>query len=124
MFSNLPSYKFGDTDEMADELSRLVAEGTKTATSCIYKSDDIISVVGEKNIILDSKNNPVCVVETTEVKVVPFNQVDASFAYDEGEGSRTLEEWQKSHEEFFSRNGGFSPDMLLVCERFSLVNLL
>lgn len=124
MLDDLPSYKFGDSDEMADYLARLVAEGIKTATSWIYKSDDTISVVGERNIILDSKSNPLCIVETTEVRVIPFNQVDAVFAYDEGEGDRSLEYWRKEHEAFFSRNGDFNQDMLIVCERFKIFKLL
>ena len=32
-----------------------------------------------------------------------------------------LEGWRTSHEAYFARNGGFSPDMWLVCERFTLV---
>ncbi|MEJ2019298.1 MAG: ASCH domain-containing protein, partial [Maritimibacter sp.] len=29
--------------------------------------------------------------------------------------------WQKGHEAFFTRNGGFDPEMMLVFEHFELV---
>ena len=53
-------------------------------------------------------------------------EVDARFAYEEGEGDRSLEYWQEAHWRFFSRtlpNVGREPttDMPLVCERFRVV---
>jgi uncharacterized protein YhfF len=47
--------------------------------------------------------------------------VDAQFANDEGEDGRSLESWRHEHQVFFERNGGFKPDMLLVCERFKVI---
>ena len=38
--------------------------------------------------------------------------------------SAPLADWRKGHQEYFERNGGFSPDMELVCERFKLVEVL
>jgi uncharacterized protein YhfF len=32
--------------------------------------------------------------------------------------------WRAGHKDYFERNGGFSPDMELVCERFRLVETL
>ena len=82
--------------------------------------------VGELSIILDGADQPLCVVETTEVAVRPFNKVDAQFARDEGEGDRTLAYWRQAHERFFTRSLAsmgrkFSETMPLVCERFRVV---
>ena len=40
----------------------------------------------------------------------------------EGEGD--FEEWKRGHIAYFTRNGGYDPDMLLVCERFRLIEVL
>ena len=56
-------------------------------------------------------------------RVVPFDEVDADHARDEGEGDQSLEHWRVSHERFFTEHsdGGFSPDMPVVLERFSVL---
>ncbi len=83
--------------------------------------------VGQKTIVLDGNDDPLCIIETTEVEVRPYNEVDARFAYEEGEGDRSLESWRQAHWRFFSRtlpNMGKepTPDMPLVCERFRVIH--
>jgi uncharacterized protein YhfF len=41
-------------------------------------------------ILIDGAGGPVRVVRTTQVDVVEFADVDAAFAWDEGEGDRSL----------------------------------
>ena len=60
--------------------------------------------------------------ETTEVTIRRFRDVPEDFALAEGEGS--FDDWTRGHIDFFTRNGGFDPDMELVCERFRLVEML
>ena len=121
---------WGDSPEMADELGALIADGTKTATcSALWEyeaEDEPLPQVGLKSVVLDGKGDPLCIVETTEVEVRPYEEVDAGFAYEEGEGDRSLEYWREAHWRFFSRtlpNIGKEPttDMPLVCERFRVV---
>lgn len=121
---------FGDSPQMADELGTLVADGTKTATcSALWEWEaegSALPAMGEKAVVLDGSGKPLCIIETTEVKVRPYEEVDASFAYEEGEGDRSLEYWREAHWRFFSRtlpNIGRepAPDMPLVCERFRVV---
>lgn len=120
---NLPRDRFGDNNRMADQLAALVVQGIKTASCSAYNPGQTLSNVGERVIIEDSAGQAICIIEVAEVSVIPFNQVSAGFAYDEGEGDRTLESWRKGHQRFFERNGGFTPDMLLVCERFRVVHI-
>jgi uncharacterized protein YhfF len=52
--------------------------------------------------------------------------LDETFAYDEGEGDRSLKYWRETHWDFFvgelaSFGVEASPEMLVVCERFELV---
>lgn len=124
------AWGFGDSVEMAEELGELVRQGVKTATASLYweyeAEGEPLPEIGRHSIILDGQGNPLCIIQTTEVIVRPFNQFDAQFAYDEGEGDRSLDYWRKGHWQFFSRACaaiGRTPDetMLVVGERFRLV---
>lgn len=121
---------FGDSPELADELGALISDGTKTATcSALWEYEaegSPLPGVGEKLIVLDGKDEPLCILETTEVEVRPYDEVDARFAYEEGEGDRSLEHWRDAHWSFFSRTLpliGKEPslEMPLVCERFRVI---
>ncbi len=120
---------WGDSPEMADQLGALIAAGTKTATcSALWEYEaegSPLPETGSKTIVLNGDGDPLCIVETTEVEVRPYNEVDDRFAY-EGEGDCSLEYWREAHWRFFSRtlpNIGKepTPDMPLVCERFRVV---
>jgi uncharacterized protein YhfF len=119
---------FGDTPQMADELLTLVLAGKKTATCSALREHEAegqpIPQVGERWVVLDGRGRPACVAETSEVAIKRFDEVDAAFAWDEGEGDRSLATWRSAHERFFRRQGPFSGDMLLVCERFRLLDVL
>lgn len=67
---------------------------------------------------------PVALVETVELTCRRFEDVDKSFAHDEGEGDRSLEYWRRAHRDYFTRQGAFSRGMDLYCERFRLVEVL
>lgn len=121
---------FGDSPAMADKLAALILSGSKTATcSALWEyevEDEPLPEVGEKYILLDGQEKPLCIIETSEVEIRPYNEVDAQFAADEGEGDQSLEHWRKVHWEFFSRTLseiGKEPveNMPLVCERFRVI---
>lgn len=121
---------WGDSPGMADELGALIASGTKTAAcSALWEYEaegEPLPKVGSKTILVDGNGNPLCIVEMTEVEVVPYDRVDARFAYEEGEGDRSLAYWRDAHWRFFSRtlpNVGREPttEMPLVCERFRVI---
>ena len=103
-------------------------DGVKTGTASSlrdYEADGgPLPEVGELSIILDGSGAPRAVLETTEVVTVPFDQVTAEHARSEGEGDRTLAAWRQIHERFWTEHsdGGFAPDMPVVCERFRLIH--
>jgi uncharacterized protein YhfF len=119
----LRSFAFGDNPQLADELLDLVLRGIKTAT-CSTEDEPNTSSPQERWIVLDGAGNPRCVIETTEVSYRRFGEVDASFAHEEGEGDRSLAYWREAHRDYFGRQGRFSEDMMLMCERFRLVDIL
>jgi uncharacterized protein YhfF len=124
------AWGFGDSPEMADELGQLVLSGTKTATCSLlweYKlEDEPVPQVGELSIVLDGRGEPLCLIETTEIRTRSYNMVEVQFAYDEGEGDRSLAFWRDAHWHFFSRQCdrlGFqvNEEMPLICERFRVI---
>ena len=79
--------------------------------------------MGEYNVILNAKDEAVCVTKTTKVYVVPFREVSADHAYREGENDRSLDSWRAVHRDFFTEEvtaAGFTfdEDMPVVCEEF------
>ncbi len=119
-WAGLTRFSFGDSPALADELLALVLAGRKTAT-CSAAVDGPLSTVGELAVVLDGAGVPAAVIETVEYTQRHFDQVDAAFAHDEGEGDRSLAHWRQAHERYFRRLGRFAPDMMLYCERFRLV---
>ena len=122
-YRDLRSFAFGDGRELADELLDLVLRGVKTAT-CSTEDEPNTSTPGERWIVLDGRGTPRCMIESTEVTYRRYSEVDAAFAHDEGEGDRSLAYWRDAHRRYFGRQGKFSEDMMLMCERFRLVEIL
>ncbi|MCW5720926.1 MAG: ASCH domain-containing protein [Devosia sp.] len=119
-------FSFGDSPELADRLLALVLAGKKTAT-CGARRDfgpdkQPLPQIGRRDIVLDSRGEEACVIETLSVETLRFDAVRSSFTDKEGEGP--YEAWRAGHEAYFARNGGFAPDMEIVCETFRLVSVL
>jgi uncharacterized protein YhfF len=121
---------FGDSPALADELLALVLDGPKRATASArsdYRRERIpLPWVGRLSIATDGAGCARAVLRTTEVRTGPLSSVDEAFAFDEGEGDRTLESWLRDHESFFRRylptvGEAFSPEMETIFERFALV---
>lgn len=125
-YADAVTFAFGDSPELADELLALVVSGRKTATCGALRDfggSEPVPVVGRRDVVLDGRGRHAAVIETVEAVVRRFDEVDADFARDEGEGDLSFEYWRDVHRAYFERNGGFSPDMELVCERFRLVEV-
>jgi uncharacterized protein YhfF len=121
-YRGLRSFAFGDGPELADELLDLVMRGIKTAT-CSTEDEPNTSTPGERWVVLDGRGEARCVIESTELTYRRYGEVDAAFARDEGEGDCSLAYWREAHREYFGRQGKFSEDMMLMCERFRLIEI-
>ncbi len=122
--STLERFAFGDSPAMADELLSLVLQGRKTAT-CWPASQGLKgSAPGASYVVLDSSGAPRAVIESTELVQRRFDQVPDDFAAAEGEGDLSYAHWAVVHEDCFTREGAFAPDMMLWCERFRLVEII
>ena len=81
-----------------------------------------IPTVGDHSVILDGEGRPVCIIRTTSVEIRPFGEVDAAFAWDEGEGDRSLDDWRRGHAWYFaSVRTPIDDSTPLVLERFEKV---
>ena len=124
------SFAFGLDAETADELAALVLAGRKRATTSLlaeYEAEgEPQPSAGDRSVILDGAGDPVCVIETTRVDVRRFDDVDAEFAWVEGEGDRSLGHWREVHRDALGATCdalgmAFTPDLAVVCERFEVV---
>ncbi|MDM5186747.1 ASCH domain-containing protein [Bacillus sp. DX4.1] len=115
-----------------DYLAQLVIDGVKTATCSghiFYElENEPLPTTDDYSIILNSNDEPVAIIKTVEVTVTPMNEVPEEFAIAEGEGDRTYRYWKDAHVKFFIKELNeigreFSEDMLLVCERFKLIDV-
>lgn len=124
-----PAWAFGATSEQADELLALVLSGIKTGTSGAlwdYEAEgEELPTPGALGIVTDGRGVPRALVMTTEVQVVPFDEVSDEHAFLEGEGDRSLATWREVHERYFTEHAvhsrGFSRDMPVVLERFAVL---
>lgn len=125
--ASVSAWMFGDTP---DKLAQLVIERKKTATCSahiLYElENEPLPTTEEYSIILNSKEEPVAIIKTIDVSLVPMNEVKEEFALAEGEGS--YEEWKEIHVRYFEQafkkaNLSFTKDLLLVCERFKLIDV-
>lgn len=121
---------FGSTSEMARELAELVLKGKKTATASLLEENKLnpesAPALDGLSVVTDFAGNPQCVIQTTEIRHLPFDEVDAQFAFDEGEGNQTLAHWRDGHWRYFSREAQelkieFNEKSLVTCERFKLL---
>ncbi len=122
------AFGFGNpnTPALRDELALLVKNGTKTATAGhpdeFAAAGEKVPEVGDYWVVLDSQANAVAVTRTTEVRPTRFKDVDDQFAWDEGEGDRTLSWWRTAHIKYFEQAGlPIDPDTILILERFEKI---
>ncbi|GET18026.1 ASCH domain-containing protein [Lactobacillus agilis] len=124
------AYQYG---VQADKLARLVVKKIKTATTSaydLYGEDEPLPQVGAYDLILDSRDWPVALIQVDQVQIVPYLEVDEDHAFREGEGDRTLAYWRRVHDAFFKEDYAlagkvFDPQTAkMVLEKFHLVAVI
>jgi uncharacterized protein YhfF len=124
------TWYFGNSSRQARELAELVIAGTKTATASLLETNKLqpekAPIDGGYSVVTHFEGEPMCVIQTTEIRHLPFSTVDATFAFDEGEGDRTLADWREGHSAYFTREAAemgfhFDEDSVVCCERFRLL---
>ncbi|MFE7064836.1 ASCH domain-containing protein [Sutcliffiella sp. NPDC057660] len=126
---SVSAWQFGSKP---DHLAQLVMDGVKTATCSgliFYEMEnEPLPAVEDYSVILNGNDEPLAIIKTVDVKLMPMNEVPEEFAVAEGAGDRTYQYWKDAHEKFFKKELSdlglaFSEDMMLVCERFKVVDI-
>lgn len=134
----LPKAEFGFPGPLRDQLVAAILSGAKTSTTGLLADyqleDEPLPKVGQRSVVVDSADQPVAVIEATEVRVVRLGDIDLAHAVDEGEGYESVAAWRAGHEEFwhgpeyraFRGDDAFvvDDDTLAVAQRFRLVERL
>ena len=130
--SKLEKWHFEITEGAANYLLGLVLEGKKRATASSLWAYEIegeeIPKAGQKSVITYWDGTPGCVIQTTNVRILPYRDITFEIAVLEGEDD-TLESWQKNHIEFFTEEGKeigyeFNEDMPVIFEEFEVLEIL
>ena len=125
----LESFHFDLTEKWANELLRLVLEGKKRATSssltCYELEGARVPAPGDLSIVTDWAGEPHCVIETTQVDILPFRDMTFALCRLEGEDD-SLDSWRRSHINFFTAEGHeagyvFTEDMPVIFEQFRVI---
>jgi len=86
--ARVTAFSFGDSVALADELATLVVAGGKRATASLpiqFESEGVAPpAAGDVSIVMRGDGTPVGIIETTDIRLVPFGEVDAEFAATEG----------------------------------------
>jgi len=121
---------FGDSPELAKELSELVLHDRKRATTCLYRDivdgSENVPVIGGYVVLVDGFGTPKAIWRTIELRLGPMDSVTEEFAFMEGEGDRSREEWLEMHRRYFSRQANLQGWQMhdrieLVFEVFEIV---
>ena len=124
---------------LRDELTALALAGTKTATAGLFAEveadGETLPVPGVREVLLDSDERPVAVIEIVACRVARLADVDDQHAIDEGEGYADAAAFRVAHERFW--NGyiddlrqriapdfAIDDDTLVVLQRFRVVERL
>ncbi len=124
---------------LRDELTALALAGTKTTTAGLFAElvaeGTALAKPGVREVLLDSDERPVAVLEIVESRVVRLADVDDRHAIDEGEGYRNAAEFRVAHERFWNSyiddlrrtitpDFDIDDDTLVVLQRFKVVERL
>lgn len=125
-----PAWYFCANEADANECAQLVLSGTKRATSpslwFFTASGEALPRTGDLNIVTDWHGKAVCIIRTTKVQILPFNEVTAVHAAIEGEGDGSLDWWCKAHWDYYQhelQGTGYEPrpDMPVVFQQFECI---
>jgi uncharacterized protein YhfF len=121
---------FGRTRAIADEMAALIRTGDKRAHATLERDFEVegdeLPRPGEHVVVLDGRGSPQAIVRTRHVERRHFNEVDDEFAFENGEGDRTLAWWLVAYRQEFAERAeaeGFQVGdrAVLILEYFDLV---
>lgn len=137
-FEDLPRAEFAFPGPLRDRLVSAILDGSKTSTTSTAveygMEDEPLPQTGTRQLVIDSAEQAVAVIETIDVRQVRLALVPWTHAHDEGEGYSSLAEWRAGHEQFWHSaemrtylgDPSFTvdDDTVVILERFRVILLL
>lgn len=136
----LSRWGFAEPGALRDQLTAAALAGLKTTTASLlveYEIDgEAVPVVGQVDVLVDSDERDVAIVETVGVRIARLADVDDQHAIDEGEGYVDAAAFRVAHERYWNgyldriRSGlgdaewELTDDTPIVLERFRIVGRL
>jgi len=126
----LDVFHFGNDAQLAAKLAHLVVKGVKRGTTgwveAAAAEGSPIPTVGTVSIVTDGFGYAQCAIVTDKIERLRFRDVDATHAWVEGEGDRTLEDWREGHLRYFHEEARqlaipFTEDSLVFFEHFRVL---
>ena len=127
---DLDVFYFGDGPELAAQLAHLVMKGVKRGTAgwleACEREGYLIPTAGLVSIVTDRFGHALCAIQGDRVERLRFGDVDASHAWIEGEGDRTLEDCRAGHLDYFHREAArlgltFTEDAIIFFQHFRVL---
>jgi uncharacterized protein YhfF/N-acetylglutamate synthase-like GNAT family acetyltransferase len=123
------AWNFGYGESQPNKLLALVKERKKQGTSSareLYEEGEILPQVGDLSVITYGNGLPGCVIETKDIRVLPFKGITPVEARLEGEGDLSLEYWRREHEAFFQGEyeqvgKAFTEAIPVIFEQFEVI---
>jgi uncharacterized protein YhfF len=133
---------FADPGPLREELTALALAGAKTTTASLYLEYEMegepLAEPGQRDLLVDSSDRPVAIVETVSVRVIRLAEIDDRHAIDEGEGYPDAAAFRIAHERYWIESGAVervrahlgdptwtvTDDTLVVAERFRIVEVI
>lgn len=110
-----------------EDLEKLMSGKIKAEISpyeVIRVNDYAIPFVGDYNIIIDDKDNAICVIKTTKVSIIPFNDIKEALAIKLGFDG--LKEFKNIYKDILTSelkeiNINYQDEALCVIEEFEII---
>jgi uncharacterized protein YhfF len=124
------AWHFCNNEIDANHLADLTRRGIKRATASLMKSYELenepLPKVKDLNIVTYYDGTAACIIEVTNVKIVPFHEITEEDAKVEGEGDGSLAYWREGHLKFFNEeaevnNYEFKETDLVVFMTFEVI---
>lgn len=123
-------WHFCDNEKDANTCAQLVIEGKKRATApslwYFESKNEKLPLAGDLALVTNWDGVAKCIIRTTKVTIIPYNEITERHAQAEGEGNGTLEWWRAAHWDYYQRelNGtNYKPksDMPIVFQEFECI---
>ncbi|PIB28586.1 ASCH domain-containing protein [Maribacter sp. 4G9] len=121
---------FWDNKEDADYSAELVKKGAKKAVTDsllgLQYRNQPLPKMGDFKVVTNWEGEAQCIIKLTSVKLKPYFSIDGAYAQLEGEGDKSLDNWKKTHWDYYTRE--LEPfervpreSMILVCQEFERI---